>query len=336
MAITGYPDLLSYRQRIQTNQVIKTRLNEVSQEAITGQSSDITKATKGRVGGAYLMQKALNDIEQETRINSVSRVRLDLITEGINGARNAIDGIDTRGLLALSSGREPEIRTISEEAEANLRSIMTSLDAKHGSRSLFSGNATDTDTFSGPDALLDAVRNIMTTAGTPADIETALDTFFDDPAGGFLTSIYTGGSEDAPPVRIGNDEKIEVNIRGDNQAIKDTLRGLAVMATAFSSGEVAGTAEFEEIYSSGLDATGRGANDLIELQAETGIYGSALNKADARNQAETLVLSTAYQAIVGVDQFGAAAELQQLQVQLESSYLLTNRLSQLSLSNYLR
>jgi len=39
---------------------------------------------------------------------------------------------------------------------------------------------------------------------------------------------------------------------------------------------------------------------------------------------------------VGRDQFEAAAELKQLEVALESSYIITSRLSDLSLSNYLR
>lgn len=336
MAIAGYPDLLSYRQQLRTNVAIKTRLDTVAEEAITGRTADITKATNGRVGGAYLMQKAINDIEQEDRVNAVTKVRLDLMTQGLSGARTAINGIDTRALLALNSGRETEITAIATEAEANLRSAMTSLNAKHGSRSLFSGNATDTDPYSSPDDLLDAVRNIMTTAGTAAEIETALDTYFNDPAGGFQTDIYTGGTSAGPPVRIGTDEKITIDVRGDDQAIKEVLRGLAVIATAQDSGAAIGTSDFTDTFTSGINVTARGTSNLITLESNMGIYGGAIEQANARNQAETLSLSSALQTITGRDQFEAAAELQQLQVQLESSYLLTSRLSRLSLSNFLR
>ncbi len=336
MPISGYPDLLSYRQRIQTTSAIKTRLDVAAEEAITGVQADITKATRGRVGGAYLMRKAIDDIDQETRINSVTTIRLDLISQGLDGAREAMSGIDIKGLLAIETGQKPSVNAVSNEAESSLRSVMSSLSAKHGSRNLLSGNTTDQETYAGADALLEAVRNIMATAGTPADIETALDTFFNDPAGGFATDIYTGSTEPASPIRIGANEKINVGIKGDNEAIKDALRGLAVVATASSSSNAIGTDEFKEIFQSGLSYTSNGTSKLIALQSEMGVFGASVQNSDARNQAEKLTLTAAYQTITGRDQYEAAAELQQLQVQLESSYLLTSRLSELSLSNYLR
>lgn len=336
MQLGGYPDLLSFTRRNRTTTDIKARLDVAAQEAVTGRQADITKATNGRVGNAHLLNKALNDIEQSTRINSLSTTRIDLLSQGISGARAALDGIDTKAIIALNTTNAPGIETIADEAEANLRSALTALNVKHGTRSLFSGDAPDQDPFAGADVLLDDVRNIVTTAGSPADIETALNTYFDDPAGGFQTKIYTGGTGQASPLHIGNGQTVDLDIRGDNAAVKDVLRGLSVLATAQETGFAVDSTEFAEVFNSGISRTATGTADFITLEANLGIYAETLSKANERNQFEALSLTAAYQALTGRDQFEAAAELTQLEVQLEGSFILTSRLSDLTLTNFLR
>jgi flagellar hook-associated protein 3 FlgL len=137
-------------------------------------------------------------------------------------------------------------------------------------------------------------------------------------------------------MHIGNGHKIDVDVRADSQTIKDVLRGLAVMATAQSSGNTIGTSEFADIFNSGITAATNGTSGLISLEGNLGIFSETLEKANARNQFEALSLSAAYQTLTGRDQFEAAAELKQLEVQLESSYIITARLSGLTLTNYLR
>lgn len=334
--IAGYPDLLSFSRQNRTVSTIKARLDVVAQEAITGQQADLTAATNGRVGNAHLLNKALNDIEQSTRINSLSSSRLELASQGLSGARAAVDDIGTRAIVALNSLGETGVGAIAEEAEANLQSVISALSIRHGSRSLLSGNAPDQAPFANADVLLGDIRDIVTTAGSPANIEAALDTYFNDPAGGFQTKIYTGGTGHAPPLHIGNGETIDLGLRGDDVAIKDVLRGLAVLATAPDAGFAADTAEFSDIFNSAIRSTSNGTTGLITLETNLGIAAETLNKADERNQFETLTLSTAFQAITGRDQFEAAAELNQLEVQLEGSFILSSRLSELSLTNFLR
>jgi len=336
MNVTGYSDLLGFTQRNRTTARVKARLDVVAREAVTGQRADITEATNGRVGGAHLLRKALNDLEQGTRINALTTTRIDLLSQGISGVRNATNGIDTRALIALNSNGSTAIDTIAEEAEANLRSSISALSVKHGSRNLLSGNATDSAPYAGADALLEDVRNIITTAGGPADIRAALDTYFEDPAGGFQTNIYTGGTAAAPPSRLGNNEQIDIDIRGDDTAIKNALRGLAVLATAQDSSFDVGTEEFSEIFQDGISAAAISTGGLISLESNLGVVSETLAKANTRNNFESLSLTAAYQTITGRDQFEAAAELKQLEVQLESSYIITARLSDLSLTNYLR
>ena len=336
MQLIGYPDLLGFTQRSRTTSALKARMDVVSQEAVTGVSADLTKKTEGRVGGAHLLQKALNDLDQSARITALSKTRLDLTASAINGARTAMNDIGVRGLVAAAAGNVVGINAISDEAESNLRSVMNSLSARQSTRNLFSGAATDQSTFAAADTLLADVRNIMATAGGPANVEAALDTYFNDPLGGFETNIYTGGDTPAPPLRLGSDATVDIDIRGNNQAFKDTLRGLAVLASVPTLPDEATSDNYKTVFQSGLDFASKGNNGLIVLEGNLGIYQETLAKAQDRNDFEELTLSAAYQSLTGVDQFEAAAELKQLEVALQSSFIITSRLSELSLTNFIR
>lgn len=336
MRYTNFPDLLGYSQRMRSTGLLKARLETVSQEAVTGIKADLTKAADGRVGDIHLLQKALADIDVETRINSLASSRIDFIMQGIQGSRTELNNIDVRATVALNTGNDDAVRAVSTEAATSLQSIMEALSIKHGTRNLFSGDATNTPPFASSDELLDDIKQILTTSATSADAEAALDTYFNDALGGFNTDIYQGGSGNAASIRLGNNETINMDIRGDNQAIKDTLRGLSVLAASTDVGMDLSSDMFKDIYTSAVTAASNGNTGLITLEASMGNYAATINTMEDRNSTEKNTLTAAYQAIAGRDQFEAASELKQLEVALESSYIITARISDLSLTNYLR
>lgn len=334
MRLTGFPDLLGFGQRNRTVSALKERLDIVSKEAVTGLRADITKSTNGLTGQAHLLFKALEDIDQSSRRGALAKTRLDMTTQAVSGARSAMNGLSTRGVVALEGGGGTGVRIISEEAESNLRSAMGAFSAQQGSRNLLSGSATDQNTFAAPDVLLEDISSIMQTAGTAYQIEAAIETYFESPTGGFQTRIYQGSGQNGPPLQIGNNQTIEMFVRGDDKAIRDSLRGMVMIATAQDA--PLGDAGFRQVFLAGTAKAANGESGLIELEGMLGIKSETLGKSQAREQFEKISLSTAYQSLVGRDQFEAAAELKQLEVALESSYIITSRLSGLSLTNYLR
>lgn len=334
MRLQGFPDLLGFTQRNRTIGDLKARMDIVSIEAVTGVQADITKAANGLTGQAHLIFKALSDIDQGERLGAMSKTRLDLTSQSVSAARSSMNGISTRAVIALEGGGATGISIISDEAEANLRSVMGALNVQQGSRNLLSGSATDQLTFANPDVLLGDIRNIMQTAGSADNIEAALETYFESPTGGFQTNIYGGSDRNAPPLYIGDGQKVDLSVRGDNKAFRDTLRGLVTIATARDA--PLGDNGFRQVFTAGAGIAGNGETGLIETEGQLGILAESLERAQQRQQDERASLSTAYQSLVGRDQFEAAAELKQLEVALESSYIITSRLSGLSLSNFLR
>lgn len=336
MFLTAVPDLLSYQRQTRLTSDLKARLEITSREAITGRREDVTAVVGGDVGSIHLLQKALDDIDQDGRIYAISEARLDLMSSTLSAIRGVVGGIDTQALTSITTPDSFGLGTIKEQAEANLRSTMSLLNTGHGIRKLFSGDATDQIPLASADKLLEDVRAIMQTGPNPASIETALDFYFNDPSGGFSTDIYQGGVGDAPPTYLADGSRIEFNVRADDQALRDTLRGLAVLASAQSTGYDISGNEFKDVFVAGASAVSKGTGAIIKLEGGLGIYSGLLENASVQQAAERLTLGQTLNDVIGRDQYEAAAELKQLESQLESSYLITSRLSNLNLTNFIR
>lgn len=336
MLLSSFPDLLSFQRNTRMTGQIKARLELVSGEAVTGRRSDVTEAANGDVGGLHLMQKALDDIEQDGRINSITGSRLGLMRTSLTSVREAIGDLSAEGFIATYTDNEFNISTLATQADVRLRSAMSLLNISHGTRKLFAGDATDQTALVETDTLLTDVRAIMTATSDPADVQIALDTYFNDPTGGFYTNIYKGGDANVAPSFLADGTKVEFGIRADNQALRDTLRGLAVMAVAQGSGHPTTSAEFKNIFIQGTESLSKGTSNIIKLESQIGIHENLIETMNSQQADERLSLSIAVNSITGRDQYDAATELKQLEAQLEASYLLTSRLSNLNLTNFLR
>ncbi|RKQ72164.1 flagellar hook-associated protein 3 FlgL [Litorimonas taeanensis] len=336
MKTASFPDLLGYTRLGRTTAQIRDQIQTASQEAVSGLQSDLTKATNGDVGRAHLLQKAQSDIIQAQEVNSLSTARLDSMTRSITNSREALSNIDTRAVIALNSNASEGIAPIADEAEDKLRLIMGQFNVSLGERNLFSGDKTDTPTFASADVLLDDLRAIIGTATNADDAISAVNDYFDTAGGDFETRIYQGGDNFAPALPLGNGQTIQLGITGQHEAIKETLKGLAIMAVSQDSLATTDTDETNKLFQMGAQITGNGGSALISLESEIGVTSETLKSVSEKYESEKNALSIAFQNLFGRDQYEAAAELQQLQVQLEASYTITARLSSLSLTNFLR
>jgi flagellar hook-associated protein 3 FlgL len=78
------------------------------------------------------------------------------------------------------------------------------------------------------------------------------------------------------------------------------------------------------------------ASGVAQLQSRIGFAEQSVERASVENTAQIAVLTIQRNDSVGVDPFEAATALQSLQIQLETHYAMTARLSSLSLVEYLR
>ncbi len=305
---------------------MRARATIVSQESVTGQYADLTKHLGGRIGDAMVSNKALSDIENQRGLLGIREARLDLTQKSLAGVQERISGLEVQMLSALSMGDLPGQNLVSRDAKAALSDIFSALNGRHGDRFLFSGDETATQSFTNIDQLLTDMRQIALTAADAADFETQLDDYFQSPTGGWLTSVYAGSSTSSDAD----------GVTATDPAIVEIISGLAVMAISGTDDNLPLLRQNPDIVRASAERLGTGTMAIVNLRADVGIIQERVAKAQETLDTEETILNSVYNNIVGRDQYDAASELKQLEASLEAAYVLTSRLSNLSLLNFLR
>ena len=332
MALTFTPDLLSYSSLSRNVADLKARADVTRTESVTGRYEDITAQTNGDIGGAHLTKKALDDViayKENLTFSQNQAAAVQTVLDSVNtdGAR-----IATEALAAAERDDNAALRTSVEEARAAVKSVFAALNTSVGGRALFSGDVAERAPLASPDQFIADIEAIMASAVDAADAEAMLDTYFNDPTGGFATSIYQGGAGEAPGVEIAPGVRLDVSAKADDQSVRDLLRGLASIA-AYDS---AGFADRDTLIEDGGTLVLEAGVDLTDLRARIGVGESRIEAAITRYTQEEAALTTLFNQKTARDPYEAASELRLLETQLEASYLLTSRLSQLTIANYLR
>jgi len=332
MVNISVPDILSFSRISQNVADLKSRVDTTRTESVTGRYEDVTKQANGDVGGVHIIRKAIDDARlfRENIGVALSRAQVTQTIMSNIGADSS--RIATEMTAAIGRDDQAMVNVLINDAAATLAVSFSALNVTFGGRSLFSGDATDRPPLAAPEQLIADIEAIMAGAVDAADAQTQIDFYFNNPAGGFATSIYQGGVNDASSVEIAPGTRVDVSANASDQPIKDMLRGLATVAAAKS-------ATFADVDSVILNGTSTALNAqavLVDQRAAIGVNEQRLASAIERYETEETILTTLYNDKTLRDPFEAASELQLLETQLEASYLLTARMARLSLANFLR
>ena len=325
------PDLLSYKTMSRQLSSLKTRMNTTSVEAVTGQYEDVTAAAHGDIGGVHLVKKALEDVQSYQKSLTLAASRATATQTALDNLNTEGGRLATQAISAIGLNDDTSLKTTADDARAAISSIFSSLNTRFGGRALFGGDVTDASPLADPQQLLEDVQNIVAGATDVDDANAQLDAYFNDPNGGFETTIYQGGDGDIPGAEISAGIRVTIAAKANDQEIKDLIRGLATLATY----ESAGFADKEALAQSGAEKTLNADGGLTRLRANIGVSQSRIESATSRYQSEESVLTQLYNNKTARDPYEAASSLQLLQNQIEASYVITARLAGLTLTNYL-
>ncbi|MDZ7628406.1 MAG: flagellin [Parvularculaceae bacterium] len=333
MKTVGSPTLLSAQRFASASASLRRQSEAARIELTTGRLADLPAALGGRIGEASSLRVALDLIAVRrqglAQADLIATVSQRALTEINDGARS----IATEALAANGRRDDAALTTAARAARSRIEAAFSSLNVKVAGQFAFSGDATDRTALSSPDQLLSDVEAIYASAADAASLDAALDLYFNDPAGGFQTTIYRGGSGAAPTIEIADGERAVFSARADDAAVRDVLRGLAVIAAA-------GDAPPSSLRDGALSAAGAaaltGSDGLTALRAAIGVNERRAAEASVGLEDEETVLTEAYNGETARDPLDAATRLQALEAQLNASLLATSRLSQLTLANFLR
>ena len=146
---------------------------------------------------------------------------------------------------------------------------------------------------------------------------------------------YQGDTGPALSRRVDTDTSVQLDGRADDPAIKALLKAAATAAMAGDAGlALSDTVKSELLRSAGLQMLSA-AQPLVNVQARLGIAEETVETTTVRQAAQKTAYGIMRNDLVSADPYDTAAELQQVQKQLETHYTLTARLSNLSLVEYI-
>lgn len=317
------------------NTLLKTDIQNLNKELSTGKAADLAS----HLGGSYAR---LTGIERDMRVlggYAVSISEAEQFTDLMQSRLDQIKSVSTgfaRGLVASDASNSSVLSgAFADEGRVHFASVVSMLNSQAAGRNLFSGVTTDVTPVIDAEAFLAELETVVAGATTATDIETALDAWFAAPAG-YDSFAYAGSTTSLSPFKLSETARISVDIRADNTALKDVLKGLAMTALADAPGTSLSAQEKGDLFRRSGTSLLSAEAGILGLEARIGVAQEQIERWSVRNQTERAGLDYAKGALLSVDPYETATELEAAQFQLESLYAVTVRLSQLSLVNFLR
>lgn len=334
MALTSIGDLAQSFMLRRQNAALKSELQTLSSEMTTGHAVD----TAARVSGDFAPLGAIDGSLARLRAYEATTTEATLRAGAMQIALTTIDGLASdlapTLLQPLASGQEVQVAILGADARQKFETVVSTLNAVVGDRTLFAGQATNRPALADSETILASLEAVIAGAVSAADVEVAVSNWFDDP-GGFASTVYLG-ADPLDGVPIAPNEVAAVTITAMDPALRDTMTGLA-MAALLDRGALA------QSPAARTDLARRAGQSLIssqtaraDLAAGLGMVEAQIEAATSRNAAESAALQVARAAMVEVDPYDSATRLEATQTQLETLYAITARLSRLNLMDFLR
>lgn len=317
------------------NTVLKNEILRLGDELATGQANDLAK----HLGGSFAR---LSDLERSLRLAEGYQVNISeakSMTDTMQSRLEQMSDVASKfanTLIASSSTGDLGNRgALAKEAEAHFDTFVGILNSRSAGRSLFAGDATDQAALATADTIFAELDTVLAGATSALDVQSSLDTWFNDPAG-FDTIAYLGGSGDLAPIKLSETSDISAQVKADQTEFKDMFKALAKASYAQDSTLLLSDADRQTLWEDAGLSLMTAQDALIEVQASLGLAQEQIETWGVRNESEMLSIGYARGALLNVDPYETATELEAAQFQLESLYTITARLSQLSLVNFLR
>ncbi len=314
---------------------LRSRSDDARIAAVSGRFADVTAERDGRVNELMQIEKSLNDFSTYSEIIALTEVRTTTIQASLTQvgaqAQSLADTVD----ILRTNGTDANFEVVSNDARGGLDSVIAALNVDVAGRRLFGGDETGTAPLVDGDTIRAASVPILEAGASASASYTALRVEFLGSGGLFETSLYEGGNGNAPVTEVAPGERVDYGVKADEAAIREVLFNLTVLGAAHDPSNAIADSERDALAAAASEGLRTGISQLTNIQARVGTAEARIATAKARNIASEASLSITFNELAGADQFESALTLTELDTQLETAFLTTSRLANLSLANFL-
>ncbi|MEJ6404252.1 flagellin [Yoonia sp. 2307UL14-13] len=335
MPVTSLGDMSQHFSAARQTGVIKSDLADLAKSLSTRQVTDVTAA----LGGETTRLSGINhSLAQLDGYGQAGTETAQMLT-GMQNILSQIDqirGDSANNLLLVTQESSPaQVDEAGRAAADAFADMVRGINTRVADRALMGGAAVDTAPLANADAMFADLQTAIGGVTDAATIIGAVDTWFDDPAGGFATMGYQG--DDGAPLsrRISENKTVTLDARADDPAIRDVLKAAALAAVADRATGIDQDTKATLLRTAG-EQLFTSASGLVAVQSRLGYVEQQVDTGLAKNAAQKTALGIARNDLIQADPFEIATRLQDVQLQLETHFSVTARLSRLSILDFIR
>lgn len=334
MSLQGIGDLAQSFQLRRENARLQDTFRMLSQELSSGQKSDLGRSLAGDFGPLLGIDRSLKAVAAFETSAVEAGLMADAAQNALGFVRDKAAAI-TPALLLVEGDYTPTIvNAAAETAARGFEDAVSALNVRVGDRSVFAGVATDGPALADAETMLAELETLVAAETTAAGVEAVVAAWF-APGGGFEVTGYLGNTAPLTNIPVSADESVTLEITAADGAVRDVLAGLAMGALLDRGVLATQTVERANLARSAGDRLLEADYLITESRARVGVSQERIEAAKARNAAEAGALELARSEITAIDPFETASRMRELEVQLETLYTVTARMSRLNLTSFL-
>lgn len=315
---------------------VQADLESLARQLASGQHADMSRALKGDFTALAGVERGLRLFEPYKAAAADAALATAAAQAALQTFQDALSDMVPGILSATGAGTLQQMELMAASTPDRLGAMVSALNQSAAGRSLFAGAATDTQPLVPATDLMALLVPLAAGAVDAADLITTLESWFMDAGGGFETLAYQGSSDAPPGFLVAEGETVANPSTALDPGIRRGLMGMALAAlVAADAGGFSDDGKRMLLERAALTMAA-GNEGVTGLRAELGHAEARIEAAQLRADTARGQLELERGRLTGADPYRTATELQQAETRLESLYLLTTRLSRLSLTEYLR
>ncbi|MEJ8562610.1 flagellin [Yoonia sp. GPGPB17] len=334
MTVASIGDMARQFTSLRDGNTIKSELFELAESLSSGKVADLTKNLNGETARFSGVQYSLTQLDGYLQVASETEQTLGNIQIILGKVDNTRAATTESLLLVNESSTSAQVDEAARASQSSFQEMVIALNTKVADRALMSGNGVNTTPLAAAETMLADLQTAIGGSLDPATIISTVDTWFNDPAGGFAVNGYQGDTGDPMERRVTEEKSVTIDARADDPAVRQVLQGAALAALADTLPGLNREAKVELLTTAASQLYGS-ASGLVAVQARIGFAEDSVVRAQTESSAQQTTLRQITNDLSLADPFETASRLQAQQTQLETFFSLTARLSQLSLLRYI-
>lgn len=315
------------------------------QETVTGQKADPARELGLRNGFRMSLQRETERLDAIMMTNDLARARMT----AAQTAMSRFTGVagDAMQVFTSALGGTGSVNLVRTSALSALEDLTNVMNTSANGEYIFAGVNAD-------------ARPLGAFEGSTwqADLDAAFTSHFgfakSDPAAATLTAAQMGdfidnvarplfdatgwaglsaASDEGIRSRIAQDQTAVTSVSANEEGFREAFFGLTLAAAFLESG-ISGDAS-RQLVRGVAEGLGEASSKVTLIQGRLGLVESQVNDATERMSLQKDYMSDLSTEMGSVDPYEAATRMTNLLTQLETAYMLTQRVQSLSLARYL-